>query len=201
MRRKPSQKRERWRWYRRSYKRTPSRSILISLMTTAIQNSPTKMLTPSEIYQFVVTGLFFRFYRMAEFHQSLLFNDCFLKVPLTPDKPGKTRPSERFIPNRATAATSVGKIRFQCDVKEELAAWCLGHKKNQLVDERRPCRSTIWPDNFWFRRQSVSSTDLPIRLHFGFPPVSHSKASVQRNQPKLRRQNVRPKLFRLCRLL
>ena len=58
VRRKPSQKRERWRWYRRSYKRTPSRSILISLMTTAIQNSPTKMLTPSEIYQFVVTGLF-----------------------------------------------------------------------------------------------------------------------------------------------
>ena len=29
------------------------------------------------------------------------------------------------------------------------------------------------------------------RLHFGFPPVFHSKAPARRNRPKIRRQNVR----------
>lgn len=77
----------------------------------AIQNSQSKMLTLSEIYQFIME--LFPFYRqnqqrwqnsiryflslVAEKHfsttifsrHSLSFNDCFVKVPRTPDKPGK----------------------------------------------------------------------------------------------------------------
>lgn len=79
----------------------------------AIQNSQSKMLTLSEIYQFIME--LFPFYRQNQqrwqnsiryflsfqagrvnklqlmicSRHSLSFNDCFVKVPRTPDKPGK----------------------------------------------------------------------------------------------------------------
>ena len=77
----------------RNYQHAKPPYSYISLITMSIQNSQSKMVTLSEIYQFIME--LFPYYRQNQqrwqnsIRHSLSFNDCFIKVPRSPDKPGK----------------------------------------------------------------------------------------------------------------
>ena len=78
---------------RRNYTHAKPPYSYISLITFAIQNSPRRMCTLSEIYQLIMD--LFPYYRQNQqrwqnsIRHSLSFNDCFVKVPRSAERPGK----------------------------------------------------------------------------------------------------------------
>ncbi|XP_013784170.1 hepatocyte nuclear factor 3-beta-like [Limulus polyphemus] len=129
--------------YRRSYTHAKPPYSYISLITMAIQNCSSKMLTLSEIYQFIMD--LFPYYRQNQqrwqnsIRHSLSFNDCFVKVARTPEKPGKGSfwtlhpDSGKMFENGCYLRR---QKRFKCQKKETLRQ---AHKTiEQQQKQRRP---------------------------------------------------------------
>jgi len=79
--------------YRRTLPHAKPPYSYISLITMALQSCDKQMMTLSDIYNWIMN--FFPFYRQNQqrwqnsIRHSLSFNDCFVKVPRSADKPGK----------------------------------------------------------------------------------------------------------------
>ncbi|ODM91987.1 Silk gland factor 1, partial [Orchesella cincta] len=137
--------------YRRSYTHAKPPYSYISLITMAIQSAPTKMLTLSEIYQFIMDH--FPFYRQNQqrwqnsIRHSLSFNDCFIKVPRTPDRPGKGSfwslhpDSGNMFENGCYLRR---QKRFKDDKKEAVRA---AHRTTQGQDQQHSISSTSGGSN------------------------------------------------------
>ncbi|XP_052769228.1 hepatocyte nuclear factor 3-beta-like [Mya arenaria] len=131
--------------YRRSYTHAKPPYSYISLITMAIQQSPNKMCTLSEVYQFIMD--LFPFYRQNQqrwqnsIRHSLSFNDCFVKVPRTPDRPGKGSywtlhpDSGNMFENGCYLRR---QKRFKCIKKEGLRKTLGGPDDSDSDDDDRP---------------------------------------------------------------
>ncbi|XP_066506033.1 forkhead box A sequence [Hoplias malabaricus] len=148
--------------YRRSFNHSKPPYSYISLIYMAIQQSPIKKLTLNEIYDWI--RQLFPYYRQNQqrwqnsIRHSLSFNDCFVRVPRSPESPGKgsfwtlhpdsgnmfengcyMRRQKRFRCSRETSPSTVKKVDKEM-MKEE------GKKKKTEVKASRSSSISPGPE-------------------------------------------------------
>ncbi|XP_063080286.1 hepatocyte nuclear factor 3-alpha [Engraulis encrasicolus] len=172
--------------FRRSYPHAKPPYSYISLITMAIQQSPNKMLTLSEIYQWIMD--LFPYYRQNQqrwqnsIRHSLSFNDCFVKVSRSPDKPGKGSywtlhpDSGNMFENGCYLRR---QKRFKCDTKKLSSTKGGEGRKDQTTGSGSPANdSNSKPGHM--DTSSISSSNQsssPHSLDRSINPTSELKSS------------------------
>jgi len=160
----------------------------------AIQSSPNKMVTLSDIYQFIMD--LFPFYRQNQqrwqnsIRHSLSFNDCFLKVPRTPDRPGKGSfwtlhpDSGNMFENGCYLRR---QKRFKCPKKEQTR----GDQKNDLDDDEHAPVSTP-PSTTGNNTETTVTPSSPNSMSRTVVSQAHQQHQQQQQQQQV--QLLQPKV-------
>ncbi|GFY45588.1 silk gland factor 1 [Trichonephila inaurata madagascariensis] len=149
----------------------------ISLITLAINGSVNGMLTLSEIYQFIMNSFpYFRHNQQRwqnSVRHSLSFNDCFVKVQRTPDKPGKGNfwklhpDSGNMFENGCFLRR---QKRFKCGKKEAVR----NSQKSQKQRDKTSSKSDTNNNKTTGPNQQSSKPAEMLQLSPGNPMVQHS---------------------------
>ncbi|XP_076816712.1 uncharacterized protein LOC143462430 [Clavelina lepadiformis] len=171
---------------RRSFTHAKPPYSYISLITMALQSSASKMMTLSEIYHWIV-GLF-PFYRdnqqrwQNSIRHSLSFNDCFVKVPRSADKPGKGsywtlhKDAGNMFENGCYLRR---QKRFKSDEKVSSVPVVANRTKSKAKNSQTPSQNTGAEVTSAASTSGASQSSVPMTSHMSTQPVSIEDQNLQ----------------------
>ncbi|XP_044765287.1 forkhead box protein B2-like [Coccinella septempunctata] len=156
----------------------------ISLTAMAIWSSPEKMLPLSEIYRFITDR--FPYYRrntqrwQNSLRHNLSFNDCFIKIPRRPDRPGKgafwaLHPSALDMFENGSFLRRRKRFKLPKNIHEELESLSKLSNSSFSLPAHSPTTNTSAPLPNISSMVCPVSTGLPLPV----PPITPTSTTLK----------------------